>query len=64
MKCPYLFDKNNVRLCESMEEAGMDGKVSDFDVEHYCDGTPVNCFYFRNANKLKQPTFTIVSKNL
>jgi hypothetical protein len=53
MRCPYLFAKSNVRFCESMVEVGVDGKISDFDVKYYCDGTPVYCYYFRNSNKHK-----------
>jgi hypothetical protein len=25
----------------------MSSKVSDFDLEHYCQGNPVNCYFFR-----------------
>jgi len=51
MQCPSLLIKDNVRICKRMTEEGMDGNVSDFDVQHYCNGNPVNCYYFRNSNK-------------
>jgi len=25
----------------------MDGELSDFDLKHFCDGTPIYCYYFR-----------------
>jgi hypothetical protein len=45
LKCPYA--KNSNPKCERMIEQGLDGKVSDFDIEHYCNGNPINCYYYR-----------------
>jgi len=47
MQCPHLFVNDNVRICKRMVEEGIDGKVSDFDVQHYCQGNPVHCYYYR-----------------
>ncbi len=30
-----------------MVAENMDGDVSEFDMEHFCDGNPVYCYYFR-----------------
>jgi hypothetical protein len=30
-----------------MSEKGISSEVSDFDLEHYCQGNPVNCYFFR-----------------
>jgi len=51
MQCPYLFVNDGVRICKRMVEEGVDGKVSDFDVQHYCQGNSVNCYYFRTSEK-------------
>jgi len=45
-KCPY-FSKEPKKVCVKMVEAGLDGGVSKFDVEHFCMGNPNNCYYFR-----------------
>jgi len=49
MKCPYLSVDEGKNICIRMEEEGKVGEVSDFDVLHYCNGNPVNCYYFRNS---------------
>jgi len=54
MQCPHLFVDDNVKICKRMTEEGMDGKVSDFDVQHYCNGNPVNCYYFRKSKHTKE----------
>jgi len=55
-KCPYLFS-NPKRICKRMVEAGLDGEVSSFDIEHFCKGNPIYCYYFRSSlsrkNKLR-----------
>ena len=48
IKCVYLSN-NHKKICERMVEAGLDGRVSKFDVEHFCMGNPNNCYYFRFA---------------
>lgn len=45
MKCPYLH--NSSPKCTKMIEKGLDGKVSDFDIKHFCNGNPINCYYYR-----------------
>ena len=45
-KCPYLF--GNSRICIMMVEKGLDGKVSSFDIKHFCRGNPFYCYYFRS----------------
>jgi len=45
MKCPYI--SNNPPKCIKMIEEGLDGKVSDFDIQHFCNGNPVNCYFYR-----------------
>jgi hypothetical protein len=51
MQCPNLSVDNGKKTCKRMAEAGMDGEVSDFDVQHYCNGNPNNCYYFRTSDK-------------
>ena len=43
-KCPHLRSDNT---CARMIKEGLDGNVSDSDVEHFCNGTPILCYYFR-----------------
>jgi len=45
MKCPYV--RNSPLKCIRMIEKGLDGNLSDFDVQHYCDGNPINCYFYR-----------------
>jgi hypothetical protein len=64
MRCPYLYVNDNIKICKRMVEADIDARISDFDIEHYCNGNPVSCYYFRNQNKntkdssLRSNTFT------
>jgi len=51
MQCPHLFVNDGVRICKRMVEEGIDGRVSDFDVQHYCNANPINCYYFRTSEK-------------
>jgi len=51
MQCPHLFVNDGVRICKRMVGEGIDGRVSDFDVQHYCQGSPINCYYFRTSEK-------------
>jgi len=48
MKCPYLSSRSK-RICRRIVEAGLDGEVSSFDIEHFCRGNPVYCYYFRSS---------------
>jgi len=50
MQCPYLFTKDGKRICERIVEEGANGEVSDFDIQHYCNGNPIYCYYFRTAD--------------
>ncbi len=43
-KCPHLHSD---RTCARMIKEGLDGNVSDSDIEHFCNGTPILCYYFR-----------------
>jgi hypothetical protein len=45
MKCPYA--RNSPLKCIRMIEKGLDGNLSDFDVQHFCDGNPINCYFYR-----------------
>ena len=47
MQCPSLMEHKEKKTCRKMLEMGIDDDVSDFDVEHYCQGKPVNCYFFR-----------------
>jgi hypothetical protein len=51
MKCLGLFINSEKRICRKMIEKGMNGEVSDFDVEHYCCNNPLNCYYYRVSEK-------------
>jgi len=51
-RCPYL-SSNSRRVCKRMVEAGLDGGVSSFDIEHFCRGTPIYCYYFRSSPSRK-----------
>jgi len=65
MKCPYL--RNSPPKCIRMIEKGLDGKISDFDIQHFCDGNPVNCYFYRlppsqkDEKSLKQK-FSVILK--
>ena len=66
MKCPYL--RNSPPKCIRMIEKGLDGKISDFDIQHFCDGNPVNCYFYRlppsqkDEKSLKQK-FSVILKH-
>jgi hypothetical protein len=32
-----------------MEKAEQPAQISDFDFEHFCNGNPLNCYYYRKA---------------
>ncbi len=49
MKCPYLSSASK-KECVKMLAENLDGEVSDFDLEHFCDGNPVYCYYFRQPS--------------
>ena len=51
--CPYLSESSK-RICRKMIEKGLDGRVSSFDVEHFCKGNPFYCYYFRFHSSKKQ----------
>jgi len=52
MTCPYLVINAGKKICRRMLEDGINEAVSDFDVKHYCEGNPINCYYFRSpANR-------------
>lgn len=53
MRCPYL-SIGPKRICKRMVEAGLDGEVSSFDVEHFCRGNIIYCYYFRSSPSKKQ----------
>jgi len=54
MKCPYI--SNSPPKCTRMIEEGLDGELSDFDIQHFCDGNPVNCYFYRlsPSKKMKE----------
>jgi len=37
-----------------MAEKGLDASLSDFDIQHFCNGSPVNCFFFRQPPSKKE----------
>jgi len=51
-KCPYLSSSSK-RVCRRMVEEGLDGEVSSFDIEHFCRGKPLYCYYFRSSPSRK-----------
>jgi len=48
VECPYLLSRAE-KICLSMVESELDGVVSSFDIKHFCDGTPIHCYYYRFA---------------
>ena len=46
VKCPY-FRKSPNKICVRITEKGLDAILSDFDIQHFCNGNPINCFFFR-----------------
>jgi len=46
-RCPYL-SSNSRKICRKMSEEGLDGRVSSFDIKHFCRSNPVYCYYFRS----------------
>ena len=51
MTCQYLSNVEGKKTCRRMLEEGMDGEVSDFDVQHFCTSNPVYCYYHRTEQK-------------
>ena len=47
-KCPHLGPN---KTCARMTREGLDGNLSDFDIEHFCRGSPILCYYFRMPQK-------------
>jgi len=37
------------KKCVEMEKAGQPTQISDFDFEHFCNGNPLDCYYYRKA---------------
>jgi len=66
MNCPYL--RNSPPKCIRMIENGLDGKLSNFDIQHFCDGNPVNCYFYRltpsqkDEKSLKQRFLVILKR--
>ena|GEM_PF-2094867 len=46
VKCPYFRQSPN-KICVRMAEKGLDARLSNFDIQHFCNGNPINCFFFR-----------------
>jgi len=46
VRCPYLSSSSQ-KTCLRMTEEGLDSKVSDFDIQHFCNGIPFHCYFFR-----------------
>jgi len=46
MQCPYLSSTSK-KECVKMLAANIEEELSEFDLEHFCDGNPVFCYYFR-----------------
>ena len=53
IKCPY-FRKSPNKTCVRMAEKGLDARLSDFDIQHFCNGNPINCFFFRQSPPRKE----------
>jgi len=47
-RCPHL-SKSSKKICSKMVEKGLDGRVSSFDIKHFCRGNPNYCYYFRSS---------------
>jgi len=46
MKCPYL-SSGSKKECVKMLSHDLVDELTDFDMEHFCDGDPIYCYYFR-----------------
>ena len=53
VKCPY-FRKSPNKICVRMAEKGLDATLSDFDIQHFCNDNPINCFFFRSSSPEKE----------
>jgi len=51
VQCPHLSDKEGKKICQKLLDEGMEGEVSDFDVQHFCAANPMYCYYFRMPSK-------------
>ena len=51
MRCQYLSNIEGRKICRRMLEEGKDAEVSDFDVQHFCVGNPMCCYYYRTPPK-------------
>ncbi len=61
VKCPY-FRKTPNKTCVRMAEKGLDAELSDFDIKHFCNGNPINCFFFRQAPPKKEDETKLPSR--
>jgi len=66
MKCPYV--RNSPPKCIRMIEKGLDGNLTDFDIQHYCDGKPINCYFYRlpsskNSERSVKKILPVTSKH-
>jgi len=48
VKCPYF--QSPTKICARMAEKGLDPRLSDFDIQQFCNGNPINCFFFRKSS--------------
>jgi hypothetical protein len=63
MRCPYLSRRESRYICvliekkkkPLIEKTGLAdvAEVSEFDYVHYCNGNPIYCYYYRNAENRK-----------
>jgi len=58
VRCPHLSSSSQ-KTCLRMVEEGLDGKVSDFDIQHFCNGNPVHCYFFRFPCQKSKERFSL-----
>lgn len=46
MRCPYLSSGSR-KECVKMLSQDVVDELTNFDLEHFCDGNPIYCYYFR-----------------
>ena len=57
-KSPSIHDAHTFQVTQKTfaqdAEEGLDSSVSDFDVEHFCNGSPIRCYYYRASKPNKK----------
>ena len=54
MECLHLSVVADNKICKLMANQRLDGTLDEFDIKHYCKGTPNLC-YFHRSHSVQKP---------